>query len=119
MIRALSPPVRCLARFTSADGISCGLRWQLIGVPWHIAGLRTAVSISDFEVWLIDQSHANGQPFGETIHIFDGVDLFGEAVATATPADVLDLSAAVLQFYAMASYTSGHLAEEPPERDPK
>ena len=55
-------------------------------------GISAADSARDFEVWLIDQSDANGQAFGGTIHIYDGNDLTGEAAATATPADVIDLS---------------------------
>ncbi len=48
----------------------------------------------DFEVWLVDQSNSNGKTFGGTIHIYDGDDLNGKAAASATPADVLDLSGA-------------------------
>ncbi|MBA3274920.1 MAG: hypothetical protein H0T72_03935, partial [Chloroflexia bacterium] len=55
-------------------------------------GTSPAASARDFEVWLIDQSDANGQAFGGTIHIYDGNDLIGEAAETATPTDVLDLS---------------------------
>lgn len=48
----------------------------------------------DFEVWLVDQSNSNGKTFGGTIHIYAGDDLNGEAAASATPTDVLDLSGA-------------------------
>lgn len=57
------------------------------------AGISAADSTRDFEVWLIDQSDATGHTFGGTIHIYDGDDLIDDAAATATPADVLDLSA--------------------------
>ncbi len=55
-------------------------------------GMSSAESARDFEVWVIDQSDPKGLEFGGTIHIFDGNDLTGDAVAMATPVDVLDLS---------------------------
>ena len=57
-------------------------------------GLGSSSFAKDFEVWLVDQSNSNGKTFGGTIHIYEGDDLNGEAAASATPADVLDLSGA-------------------------
>ncbi len=50
--------------------------------------------VTDFEVWLIDQSDAAGHVFGGTIHIYDGQDLTGEAAASSTLVESLDLSGA-------------------------
>ena len=57
-------------------------------------GLSSSAFAKDFEVWLVDQSNSNGKTFGGTIHVYDGADLNGEAAASSTPTDVLDLSGA-------------------------
>ena len=57
-------------------------------------GISTADSDKDFEVWLIDQSDSNGLDYGGSIYIYAGNDLIGDAGATTTPTDVLDLSGA-------------------------
>jgi hypothetical protein len=57
-------------------------------------GLSSSAFAKGFEVWLVDQSDSKGQTFGGTIHIYDGDDLKGQAAASATPTDVLDLSGA-------------------------
>ena len=57
-------------------------------------GFSSSAFATEFEVWLVDQSNSSGKTFGGTIHIYDGDDLNGKAAASATPTDVLNLSAA-------------------------
>ena len=57
-------------------------------------GFSSSAFSTEFEVWLVDQSNSSGKTFGGTIHIYDGDDLNGKAAASATPTDVLNLSAA-------------------------
>lgn len=57
----------------------------------------TLTFAKDFEVWLVDQSNSFGLLYGGTMYIYEGADLHGEQSASATPTDVIDLSAATSQ----------------------
>jgi hypothetical protein len=56
--------------------------------------IATPSSTRDFEVWLVDQSDSFGKTYGGAIHIYEGADLSGDDVSSATPTDVLDLGGA-------------------------
>lgn len=66
-------------------------------VIWVAFSFSSFALAKDFEVWLVDQSNSNGKTFGGTIYIYEGDDLNGAQAASATPIDVIDLSAATAQ----------------------
>lgn len=57
------------------------------------AGAEASAHGDRFEVWLIDQSNTNGLTYGGKIYIYDGRDLRGSSVSSATPIASIDLSA--------------------------
>jgi hypothetical protein len=67
----------------------------VVGLVWCISVIGASEARAQaFEVWLVDQSNSPGLSYGGTIYIFDGSDLAGESASSATPTDVVDLSAA-------------------------
>ncbi|HEX9754482.1 MAG TPA: hypothetical protein VGA42_02180 [Gemmatimonadales bacterium] len=56
--------------------------------------LQVGPSGAQFEVWLVDQSSSAGLTYGGTLYVYDGSDLMGEAAASASPTDVIDLAGA-------------------------
>jgi hypothetical protein len=60
----------------------------LIAVSW-----MAPAQAAKYEVWLVDQSNSPGKTYGGAIHIYEGSDLHGEALTSATPISVIDLGA--------------------------
>lgn len=51
------------------------------------------VQASSYEVWLVDQSNSPGNTYAGKIPIYEGSDLHGNALFSATPVSVIDLGA--------------------------
>jgi hypothetical protein len=62
--------------------------------PMDAVASRTNAGSAQPEVWVVDQSNTDGLTFGGAIHIFDAVDLMGEAAAKALPIASIDLAGA-------------------------